>query len=146
MAEEVSGFGTVVSIIANNTFPVGFTVTQFADDADPLDMASVQIADTAMGVNGDLISWARATMLPMVINVIPGSDDDLNLQILADSNRVGQGKNSANDVIRATVVYPDTTVVQLTGGKMTSAQFGRGIASNGRQKTKSYAFNFESKV
>lgn len=146
MTNNVSGFSTVVSIIADRTFPVGFTVTQLADDADPLDFASVRIADTAMGVNGDLLAWSRAATLPMVLNVIPGSDDDLNLQILADANRVGQGKNAANDIITATVVYPDGTTRILNGGKMTDAQFGKGISSAGRLKTKSYAFSFESQA
>lgn len=141
---NVSGFSTVVNIIADVTFPVGFPVTQFADDADPLDFASVRIGDTAMGVNGDLISWSRAATLPMVLNVIPGSPDDVNLQILADANRVGQGKNSSNDVITATVVYPDGSVKILNNGKITDGQFGKSVASSGRLKTKSYAFSFES--
>jgi hypothetical protein len=145
MANNISGFGGVVNIIASNTFPVGFPVTQWADDSDPLDFSSVRVADTAMGVNGDLISWSRAASLPMVLNVIPGSQDDINLQILADANRVGQGKNSADDTITATVVYPDNTVITLTGGKLTDAQFGKGISSAGRLKTKSYAFSFEAK-
>lgn len=146
MTQDVSGFSTVVNLIASVTFPVGFTVTQFADDSDPLSMDSVQIGDTAMGVNGDLVKWARAASLPMVLNVIPGSPDDVNLQILADANRVGQGKNAANDLIRATVVYPDGSFVTLTGGVITSAQFGKGISSSGRIKTKSYSFSFQGKV
>lgn len=145
MTTNISGFGTVVNFIASNTFPVGLNVTQFADDVDPLDLASVRIADTAMGLNGDLIKWARAQTLPMVISVIAGSDDDVNLQILADANRVGQGKNSANDTIAATVVYPDGSFVNLTGGAITDAQFGKGISSSGRLKTKVYAFSFQNK-
>lgn len=146
MATNISGFGAVISLIASNTFPVGFVITQFADDADPLSMASVRIADTAMGLNGDMIKWARAATLPMVINVIPGSEDDDNLQILADANRVGQTKAGANDEITATIAYPDGEIVILKGGAMTDAEFGRGIASSGRQKTKSYAFSFASKA
>lgn len=146
MTQNISGFGTVVNIIASNTFPVGLNVTQLADDSDPLDFASVRIADTAMGLNGDLVAWARAQPLPVVINVISGSDDDVNLQILADANRVGQGKNDANDIITMTVIYPDGSVANLTGGKMTDAQFGKGISSSGRLKTKSYAFSFQTKA
>lgn len=146
MANTISGFGVVINLIADVTFPVGFTVTQMADDADPLDFGSVRIADVSMGLNGDQIVWSKATPLPMSINVIPGSEDDINLQILADANRVGQGKNSANDVITATVVYPDGRVRTLSGGKMTDAQFGVGISTAGRLKTKAYAFSFESIV
>lgn len=145
MSNDITGFGVVVTLVATTTFPVGFAVTQFADDSDPLDFASVKIGDVAMGLNGDLITWAKAVPLPMVLNVIPGSEDDLNLGILADANRVAQGKISAFDKLSATVVYPDGSVVTLTGGKMTDAQFGKSIASSGRMKTKTYVFSFESK-
>ena len=143
---EISGFGLVVNIIASNTLPVGATITQFADDADPLDFASVKIADTAMGLNGDLLTWAKAVSLPAVLNVIPGSTDDITLQILADANRVGKNKAGASDKITMTVVYPDATVVTLMNGRITDASFGRSVASAGRQKTKSYAFAFETKI
>jgi len=146
MVNNVTGFGAVLTVIASTTFPVGFPVTQFADDADPLDMASIQIADTAMGLNGDLIRWAKANSLPVVLNVIPGGEDDLNLQILADANRVGQGKFSSNDSITIAAVYPDGSVVTFTGGVMTDAMFGKSISSAGRLKTRSYAFKFEQKV
>lgn len=145
MSNDITGFGAIVTLIATNTFPVGFPVTQFADDSDPLDFASVKIGDVAMGLNGDLITWAKAMPLPMVLNVIPGSDDDLNLQILADANRVAQGKISAFDKITAVVTYPDGSVITLTGGKMTDSMFGKSISSAGRMKTKSYAFSFETK-
>lgn len=145
MSQDVSGFGVVVNIVADVTFPAGFTVTQFSNDADPLDMASVKIADTAMGVNGDLIKWSKAVPLPMVLSVIPGSDDDINLQILADANRVSQNKISSRDSITAVVVYPDGQLVTLTDGIITDASFGRSISSDGRQKTRVYTFMFADK-
>ena len=145
MTQNITGTGTVVNLICSTTFPTGINITNFADDSDPLDFSAVNIGDTAMGVNGDLVGWQRATTLPMVLNVIPGSPDDVNLQILADANRVGQGKNSANDVISATIVYPDGSVINLSGGKITTAQFGKGVSSAGRLKTKNYGFAFESK-
>ena len=141
---SVTGFGIVVTLIASKTFPVGLPITQFADDADPIMINDVKIADTAMGLNGDLLAWSKAVPLPMTINVIPGSADDINLQILANANRVGQGKSSANDVISATIMYPDASVVVLTGGIVTDAAFGRGVSASGRQKTKAYTFLFSA--
>lgn len=126
------------------TFPAGITITNFADDSDPLDFASVKIGDAAMGVNGDLITWAKAVSKPMVLNVIPGSQDDVNLSILANANNASVGKASANDVITATVVYPDASTVTHTNGVITDAMLGKSIASAGRLKTKTYAFAFES--
>lgn len=142
--QNVTGFGTVISIVASVTFPAGITITNFADDSDPLDFASVKIGDAAMGVNGDLITWAKAVSKPMVLNVIPGSQDDVNLSILANANNASVGKASANDVITATVVYPDASTVTHTNGVITDAMLGKSIASAGRLKTKTYAFAFES--
>ncbi len=141
---SVTGFGIVVTLIASNTFPTGLPITQFSDDTDPILINDVRIADTAMGLNGDLLAWAKAVPLPMTLNVIPASADDVNLQILANANRVAQGKNSANDVISATIVYPDGSTVVLTGGLVTDAAFGRGVQSSGRQRTKTYSFLFSS--
>ena len=143
---DVSGFGLVVNLQASITFPLGLQVTQFAADTDPLDMAAVDIADTLMGINGDLILWRKAIPLPMALAVIPGSLDDQNLQILADANRVGINKPSAGDIIQAAVVYPDKSTTQLTNGAIISAMFGRSVAGSGQQKTRVYTFKFESKV
>jgi hypothetical protein len=144
MVSNISGFGLAVALTATSTFPAGYLVTQFADDADPLDMAAIQIADTAMGLNGDLLAWSKANPMPMVLNVVPGSLDDVALQTLADNNRVAQGKSSAGDVINAVVTYPDGRVVTRTGGVVTNSMFGNSVSSGGRLKTKSYTFMFQS--
>jgi len=146
MTVNITGFGLTVIITASTIFPTGLVLTQFADDADPLDFASVKIADVAMGLNGDLIKWSKAIPLPMVLNVIPSSDDDNNLQILADALRVSKGKVAALDDIGAVVSYPDGRVITLTGGALTDGMFGNSVASAGRLKTKTYAFAFENKA
>ncbi|OWK42466.1 phage tail fiber protein [Fimbriiglobus ruber] len=95
MANDITGFGSAISLVASSTFPVGIAITQLADDSDPFDMASVKVADTAMGVNGDLIKWSRAIGKPVTISVIPGSLDDINLATLAAANNATQGQANA---------------------------------------------------
>lgn len=143
---DISGFGLQVTIIASVTFPAGFPITQFADDTDPLDFSAVQIADAAMGLNGDLITWSKATRLPAVIAVVPGSVDDIALQTLAKNNRVGKGKSNARDLITMNVIYPDGSTVTLTNGKITDAMFGKPVSSAGRLKSKAYSFAFENVI
>jgi hypothetical protein len=144
MANDITGFGAAVSLIASNTYPAGIVISQFADDADSFDMASVKIADTAMGVNGDLIKWSRAVGKPVTISVIPGSVDDINLAILAKNNDAAQGQANARDSITVTVVYPDASVITFANGFITDAPFGNGLASSGRLKTKTYSFMFQT--
>ena len=146
MANDISGFGYQLRLIATSTFPTGFTITQFADDADPFDLPSLQIGDTAMGLNGDLISWAKANPIVTSISVIPNSQDDINLSVLLEANRVGKGKNSARDNIILTGIYPDGRTITLTSGKITDGMVGNSVASAGRLKTKTYTFKFENVI
>ena len=141
---NIGGFGLVVTLVANPTFPAGITLTQFADDADPFDNPAIPIADAAMGLNGDLVTWSKATPVPIVLNVIPGSDDDKNLSTLANLNRVGKGKVSSKDVISMVAIYPDGTKKNLINGTMTDAPLSSSVSSAGRMKTKQYSFKFEN--
>lgn len=143
---DISGFGLSLNVVASVSFPKGFIVTQFADDADPFDLPSIQIADKAMGLNGDLITWSKATPIAITINVVPNSADDKNFATIFEANRVGKGKKSANDVITLTGIYPDGKSVTLTGGKMTDGMPANGVASAGRLKSKAYVFTFENKI
>lgn len=144
MSNDVSGFGLKVRITASRTFPAGFTVSQFADDADPFDVPSMQVADKAMGLNGDLVSWSKANPIVPTLNVIPGSEDDRNLAVLLEANRVGRGKSGARDTITMTGMYPDGRSVTLSGGIITDGSPANSVASAGRLKSKAYAFAFES--
>lgn len=143
MSNDVSGFGIRVRLVASVTFPAGITITQFADDADPVDAPSQQVADKAMGVNGDMVTWSKANPLLATLNVIPNSDDDNNLGILLNANRPARGKFPALDEITMTVLYPDGSSTTYVRGKITDGMPGQSVASAGRFKSKSYGFAFE---
>jgi hypothetical protein len=144
--QNISGFGLVANLVASNTFPLGIVITQFADDADPLDAPSMQIGDSAMGLNGDLITWSKANPVKANLNVIPGSLDDINLSILFEANRVARGKIGAHDVITLNLVYPNGNFVTLTNGLITDGMPINSVASAGREKSKNYNFTFENKI
>lgn len=141
---DISVFGLRVQLRASETFPAGITLTQFADDADPFDTPSIQIRDKAMGVNGDLITWSKATPITLSLAVVPNSDDDDNLAVLLEANRVGKGKQGARDVISVTAVYPDGRTVSFTQGTITDGMPANSPASSGRFKSKTYQFAFEN--
>lgn len=146
MSNDITGYGLVVVLQCSSTFPEGLTITQFADDSDPLDVSATKIGDTSMGLNGDGIKWSKAVMNPMVLRVIPNSVDDQNLAILASANRVTQGAANAQDVIQAVITYPDGSVISMSNGFITDAPFGTGVSSAGRLKTKEYTFSFSGVV
>ncbi len=139
---DISGFGLQITLIASNTFPFGISLTQFADDADPFDIPTLQVAETAMGLNGELLSWSKPNPIKVTLNVVPQSDDDVNLGILLDANRVAFGKDSARDLITLVGIYPDGTVTTLVGGKITEGMTSTSVASASRMKSKMYGFSF----
>lgn len=143
MTTDVSATGISLLVRASKTFPQGFTVTQFADDADPFDLPSLEIAATAMNLNGELVTWSSPQPIVPTLNVIPGSEDDNNLAILFEANRAASGKVVARDLITIVANYPDGSTVTLSNGKMTSGFPGKSIASAGRMKSKAYAFAFQ---
>lgn len=144
MSTDISGFGLQLSIVGSVTFPTGFGVSQFADDADPLDIPELTIGEAAMGLNGDLVTWSKAVPIPVNIAVVPNSDDDKNLAILFDANKVQRGKQPAGDEITMTAIYADGSTVTLTGGKLIAGMQSNSVASAGRLKSKTYKFMFEA--
>ena len=144
--EDISGFGSQLRVLASNTFPVGITVTQFADDSDPIDIPSLQISDNAMGLNGDKVTWGTANSIPLTTNIIAGSEDDENLTLLFEANRVGRNKASAKDVILMIVSYPDGQVATFTGGSCVEFMPAKSVSSDGRLKSKAFIFSFENRI
>lgn len=143
MAQNVSGFGFQIRLTASKTYPNGITLTQFADDADPFDLPALQIRDKAMGLNGDLVYWSKANPLLITINLIPAGEDNANMDVLLEANRVGKGKLAANDIITLVGLYPDGRTVTMSNGVLTDGSSGKSIASAGRLKTAQYIFAFE---
>ena len=144
--QDIGGLGSKVTIIAVPTFPQGFTITEFASDSDPIVVDDVEVTNTEVGVNGDVVSWHRATTIPVEISVIPNSESDRNLQILVNSNRGAKNKVSLNDDITMSIAHADGTIETYTGGKIASGKIGKSISSDGKMRTGTYRFVFSNKI
>ena len=141
--QDVSAIGFTLVLKASQTFPSGFTISEVADDADPFDIPAVEIASTAMNVNGDLVTWSSPQPMNATVNVIPASEADKNLSILWDANRAARGKRHARDIITLVASYPDGSTKTFSEGKMTSGMPGGSVASGGRIKSNAYVFAFQ---
>ena len=145
MSVNISGTGTQVILRASSTFPIGLPLSQFADDADSIDIPSLVINENGMGLNGDLITWSKANPLMVTLNMIPNSGDDENLGTLLNANRVARGKTSAQDEITLVIIYGNgVSIATYTGGVISEGMPSLGIASSQRFKTKAYKFTFEN--
>ena len=143
---DISGNGVQLLLMASNTFPIGFPITQLADDVDPIDFADLQLAETTMGVNGDLISWTSPQPIEFTLAVVPNGIDDIALSVLHEANRASKSKTSAKDSITITIVYPNLRPIVLKNGSIVTGSSGPSISSSGRIKSKSYTFRFEDKI
>lgn len=143
---NISAFGSIAQFTASRTFPNGFTVTEFADDADPIDSPPFTAADTGVGLNGDMVVWNRANILEVVVNVIPNTEGERNLAVLLDANRTGKDKSGARDVVGLVVAMPDGSKITCTNGTPIDGVLINAVASVGRLKTKPYRFRFEKVI
>tara|TARA_R110000850_G_scaffold181430_1_gene306766 strand:- start:74 stop:514 length:441 start_codon:yes stop_codon:yes gene_type:complete len=142
----ISGNGVKILVAASKTFPVGFPVTQLADDVDPLDFPDLQIAETAMGLNGDMLSWTTPVPIEFTLAVIPNTKDDIALSLLHEANRASKDKSSAEDVITITIIFPNLRPIVLRKGTLLTGSNGLSISSSKRMKSKSYTFHFEDQI
>lgn len=143
---DVSATGLTVTVFATKTFPAGVTLSQFADDADPLDIPEIEIVADGMNVNGELVTWNTPKPIYVALNVIADTEDSENLDIIFDGNRAAYKKTAIRDKITLCVNYPDGKRKTLTGGRPKAYVPSTGVASSGRKKSKLYRFVFENKL
>ena len=141
---NISAFGITLNVIASNTFPNGFPVTAFADDADAVDAPDHDVADTGEGPNGNMVIWNRAVPLEVSYNLIPSSPEDVNSNILLEANRPGVGKAPARDIITLVMTYPSGQVVTLTPGGIITGTLLQPVLAAGRLRSHLYRYRFEN--
>lgn len=142
--QDVSAIGVSLRVTASRSFPTGFTVTEFADDADPFDLPAMDIASAAMNVNGELVVNSAPAPISFTLNVIPDSDADKNLAVIFEANRPAKNKRHLGDVISIVGSYPNGTTVTLSQGKMLNGVPASSPSSAGRIKSKAYTFAFQT--
>lgn len=140
---DVSAIGLSVSVRASKTFPNGFQLTTFSDDTDPVDLPGVDIAELGMDVNGNLVVWSAPTPQTVTISVLPGTEEDDNLQVLLQANRAAKGRTSARDVITLVVSYGDGSTTTCREGRILNGPAAKSVASAGRMKSHTYTFGFQ---
>ena len=141
---NVSATGIKMRLVASLTFPAGFDITQFSDDGDTLNSENIAIAETAPALNGDLVAGSKPNVIPFTVSVLPDTDEDRNLSILWNVNRIGKNKVAVQDVITIVVTYPNGDQTILSSGVMVSGPALNSGTAEGRLKTKEYEFSFES--
>jgi hypothetical protein len=141
---DVSGFGTTITIVALTSFPIGFTLSDFADDIDPVVAEDIEPTGFEMLYDGTLFPFDKAAPVTLTVGVIAGSDDDINLKIILQA-RKSNGSNAITpftDLTSAVINYPDGGKIILSNGALISGPLVDGIQSAGRKKGNAYKFVF----
>ncbi|MEG0207028.1 phage tail fiber protein [Citrobacter sp.] len=139
---DVSGFGLKATIVALQSFPMGFTVQQFADDVDPLEVQDDVPGAYEMMYDGSLFAYTQANPILVKISVLPGSEDDVNLKILLASRRMANKLLPISDVTSMVISYPDGGKSIFSNGSIISGPPADSIKQEGRKKGNSYLFAF----
>lgn len=138
---NISSTGMRVLLVASQSL-IAIELSIFSDDADPFDMANIQIGETAPTLNGHLLSWGKAAKMPATFSVAPGTIEARNLAAAFALNATQEGKESIGDVWTCTVNYPNGSNAVLGNGALVDGPPFVSGSSQGRQKTLSYGFEF----
>jgi hypothetical protein len=141
---NISGTGTGIVIVALQSFPMGFNLTQFADDIDPLAAEEVEATGFEMLYDGSLFAFDKAAPIMLTVGVIAGSSDDINLKIMLQTRKSNVSILPFQDVVSAVISYPDGGRIILSNGALIKGPLIDGVQNTGRKKGNAYAFAFGS--
>lgn len=146
MSVDVSAMGVSATITAIPSYPVGHTITQFADDGDSLAVADMTIMQSGMGVNGDLVVWRVPVPTQITMNLIPGTDDCKFMENLFKLNITQKNKSSSKDLITMTINHPNGNITVMTNGYIVAGKPTQDYQANGRARTRSFTLVFENSI
>lgn len=140
---NVSTSGASVVIKSTVSIPTAYPITHFADDQGPFEVDPKEITGYGMGLNNDLVVYAKPNVVLFRLSVIANSPDDLVLRVAHKTNQAGSPSHFA-DVFDATVVIPNIAVPQrYINGKIVSGPPGDSSSADGKNQSHQYMFVFE---
>lgn len=146
MSVDISAMGIKATLIADKSYPLGITMTEFADDGDSLNVGDMNIMSYAMGVNGTMVVWRTAQPCPIDVNLIPGTEECRAMENLFKLNMTQKNKVSVADVLTLMIEHPDGKVDMLTKGYIVGGKPVQDYSSNGRAKSRQFRMVFENNV
>jgi hypothetical protein len=140
---DISGFGTGITIVALQSFPVGFSVSEFSDDKDPLVCEPMETVAWKMLYDGSLFQYTKADPVRVSLSVIPGGSDDINLKILLQGSLSASGILPLPNTTSMVLNYP-SGMVMLSNGTIYRGPVADSIQASGRKSGNTYDFAFGS--
>jgi hypothetical protein len=139
---DISAFGTGITVIATTSFPVGFSISSFADDEDPLNVENTEVSGYEKLYDGSIFTYDKTSPLLLSVGVIAGSDDDINLKILMQMRKSSPQLLPLPDTTSMVICYPDGGKVAMSNGTILSGPLADSLTAQGRRKGNVYHFVF----
>lgn len=142
MPSNQSAFGLKATILAVKTFPRAFTVEDWADDVEPLEIGESVIAGYKMMADGSMYTFDIAAPIPVDIAVLAGSRSDENLSALLKAGTAGVNFLGIKENVIMTIRNPNKSTVVLSGGSIISGPMAPSAVKEGRYRSNVYKFMF----
>ena len=138
-----------VSFAGSTITVAGVKITQFMDDANPVDFPDVEVSSVGINCNGKMIRYAKPAPIMMSVTVIPGSSDDKQLWSKWRSYHLEDAKNNQGtwtQSLTANISIGNTNAGQKTyafsGGTFVSGPAGPSSSGDGKMQGRTYTFAF----
>lgn len=128
----------------------GHTISQFMDDANPVEFQNLEVSGVGVNCNGKMIRYAKPSAVMMSVTVIPGGADDGYLYGLLKQYHVEDAENNGDQWEQSIDcdINIDTTGFNVeyhfAGGTMVSGPGGPGSSAEGKMQGRTYTFAFAS--
>lgn len=131
-------------------------IVEFSDEGSPVEVDDVEVTGEAVTLNGQAVYWRKPSLYHVTVTVIPGSQNDLDLQRMLHASKVQNGE-SVTPISELTVTMTinapkinESNGSQQTGRKWTfkNGRFLRGKIGmqtdpEGKMSAMAYSFAFE---
>lgn len=143
---DVSAIGFKILVKDTKIFPNGFTINRTADGTDPFGFGTVTVGEATMDANGHLTYATSPNPTEFTLNLLPTSEEDINMSLLFEAHRPRLGVARTGGDISVTVMYADGTSVTAKNCKFLTGDPKRSIQAPSRYKNKVYTFACEDYI
>lgn len=132
------------------------TIRRFSEEGTPFECPDVDLSDNRKNLNGEMISSRMPAVYTVSVTVIPNTDEDIELQRLAQKSSLMSGS-----VAKISEILIDSIMVKIpeinhsdddgavlrtftwSHGRMKSAPTGPSSSAEGRLAARTYTFEME---
>lgn len=135
--KDVSFAGSTVTV-------AGIQISDFMDDANPVEFQDVEVSSTGVNCNGTMIRNAKPNLVMMSVTVIPGSQSDNALWNLWKQYRVQGDYNSQweQSLTASISIAGGGQSKSYSNGTMVSGPGGPAANGEGKMQGRTYSFAF----